>query len=251
MNTVLAQFDKIKVPVLTIGDVHRIEQIKDIVNQAENTGGTIVHTMVDDKLRNSLINLSEQAGVVSIDLMGPLFSRLTDLLEQTPLGHPGLYRKLHQDYFKRIDAIEFTMSHDDGMNPQDCHLADIVILGVSRTGKTPLSIYLSVLGWKVANIPLIIGLPVPLKLFELNRQRIIGLTIEPDQLYIHRKQRELQIGISDSSQYSDINKIREELEFAQKVYEKGCFTVIDVTHKPIETCALEVIELIGQRFKVK
>jgi regulator of PEP synthase PpsR (kinase-PPPase family) len=158
VNTVLAQFPENRVEVVLVSQVRQLEEIEKVVAQAATTGGTIIHTLVDGRLRGALLRLGQERSVVTIDLMGPLFSRLTDVLGREPVGQPGLYRQLHQSYFDRIEAIEFSISHDDGMKPGDLSLADIVLLGVSRVGKTPLSAYLAVLGWKVANVPLVMEL---------------------------------------------------------------------------------------------
>jgi hypothetical protein len=143
------------------------------------------------------------------------------------------------------------MAHDDGKNPQDWPLADMVLVGVSRAGKTPLSMVLSVLGWKVANLPLVLGLPLPPELFQLDRRRVIGLNIEPGQLLIHRQQRQRRLGAPGPSAYTDPVAIYEEAEAARQVFQRGGFSVIDVTDKPIETSADEIIELITHRLRIE
>jgi regulator of PEP synthase PpsR (kinase-PPPase family) len=251
VNTVLAQFPENRVEVVLVSQVRQLEEIEKVVAQAATTGGTIIHTLVDGRLRGALLRLGQERSVVTIDLMGPLFSRLTDVLGREPVGQPGLYRQLHQSYFDRIEAIEFSISHDDGMKPGDLSLADIVLLGVSRVGKTPLSAYLAVLGWKVANVPLVMELPLPPKLFQINPRRVIGLSIEPDQLIVHRQRRQSELGLSRASSYTDPVKIYEEVEAARKVFRRGGFSVISVTNKPIETIANQVIRLISRRFNAE
>jgi regulator of PEP synthase PpsR (kinase-PPPase family) len=246
--TVLAQFPESRVPVITVSHVRRPEQIEDVVTRAEATRGTIVHTLVDGPLRSYLVQLAQERGVVTIDLMGALMSRLAELLGREPAGHPGLYRQLHQDYFERVASIEFAMAHDDGRNPEGWPLADIVLIGVSRAGKTPLSMYLSVLGWKVANVPLVVGLAPPPELFQLDSRRVIGLAIEPGQLLGHRQQRQRHLGAPGPSAYTDPVAIYEEMEMARQVFKHGGFSTIDVTDKPIEASADEIIALITRRF---
>ena len=247
VHTVLVQFPESEVTVVMVAHVRQMEQIEDVVTQASATGGTIVHTLVDAHVRSALVRLAQERNVVTIDLMGALLSRLTDVLGQEPIGRAGLYQQLHQAYFERVAAIEFAMAHDDGKNPQDWPLADMVLVGVSRAGKTPLSMYLSVLGWKVANLPLVLGLPLPPELFQLDRRRVIGLNIEPGQLLVHREQRQRRLGAPGPSAYTDPAAIYEEAEAARQVFQRGGFSVIDVTDKPIETSADEVIELITHR----
>src|SRR3972149_5429859 len=179
VQTALAQFPENRVPVVTVGNVHHIEQLRRVVKQAKEAEGTIAHTLVDERLRNALIDLAHQQHVVAIDLMGPLLDRLATVLDQTPLQQPGLYRQFHRAYFERVAAIEFMMKHDDGQNPRGWPQADILLLGVSRTGKTPLSVYLSTLGWKVANLPLVPQVPVPPALAKIDRRRVIGFADHP------------------------------------------------------------------------
>jgi regulator of PEP synthase PpsR (kinase-PPPase family) len=244
VHTALAQFPGNDVPVIVVGNVRETAQIDRVIAQAVDSGGTIAHTLVDASLRGYLVGRAQAAGVAAIDLMGPLLRRMAEVLGREPLGHPGLYRQLHRDYFDRVAAIEFTMAHDDGKKPEGWPSAEIVLVGVSRTGKTPLSLYLSVLGWKVANTPLIPNLPPPPELFQLDPRRVVGLTIEAGQLLLHRQQRQIRLGAPGPSAYVDPNSIYEEIRNAKQVFRRGGFAVIDVTDKPIETCADEIIRLI-------
>ena len=143
------------------------------------------------------------------------------------------------------------MAHDDGKNQQSWSEAEIVLTGVSRVGKTPLSMYLAVLGWKVANVPLVMELPPPAKLFELDRRRVIGLTIDPDKLLAHRRQRQRCLGTAGPSPYANAVKLFEEVETADKIFKQGGFSVLDVTDKPMETSAEDVIKLVTRHIKDK
>jgi regulator of PEP synthase PpsR (kinase-PPPase family) len=251
VHTVLAQFPESQVPVITVANVRHAEQIEDVVVQAEADGGTIVHTLVDAHLRGVLVRYAKPRGVATVDLMGSLLERLADALGQEPLGHPGLYRRLNQAYFDRVAAIDFTMAHDDGQSPSGWPEAEIVLAGVSRVGKTPLSMYLAVLGWRVANVPLVPGLDPSPELFRLDPRRVIGLTMEPGQLVFHRQQRRRRLGAPGLEAYTDPAAICEELEAARKVFRRHGFSVIDVTDKPIEASANQVIELVARRFGEK
>jgi regulator of PEP synthase PpsR (kinase-PPPase family) len=182
--------------------------------------------------------------------MGRLLSQLANVLGREPRGQPGLYRQLRQAYFDRIDAIDFTLAHDDGRNPQGWSAAEIVLLGASRVGKTPLSMLLAVQGWRVANIPLVPKVPVSETLFELDRRRVVGLTIEPRQLLAHRQQRQKRLGVSGGGgSYTDLVQLYEEDEAARRLYRRGGFAVIDATDKPIEESAGEVIALMNRRLR--
>ena len=244
VQTVLAQFPDNDVPVITVGNVRQVTQIKRVVAQAKQSGGIVAHTLVDDRLRRTLINLARTEDVAAIDLIGPLVSRLETVLNRKALGRPGLYRQFHRAYFERVSAIEFTMAHDDGQQLAGWPQADIVLTGVSRSGKTPLSMYLAVLGWKVANVPLVPDMPPPPELFKLDRRRVIGLMIRPDQLLVFREQRYARLGVSAPIDYVNPRRIGEEVQAALKVFRRGRFAVIEVTDKPIETSADEIIKLI-------
>jgi regulator of PEP synthase PpsR (kinase-PPPase family) len=247
VHTALAQFPDNDVPVIVVGNVRETAQIDHVIVRAKDSGGTIAHTLVDAGLRGYLVERAQAVSLAAIDLMGPLLERMAQVLEREPLGHPGLYRQLHRDYFDRVAAIEFTMAHDDGKKTEGWRSAEIVLVGVSRTGKTPLSLYLSVLGWKVANTPLIPNLPPPPELFQLDPRRVVGLSIEAGQLLLHRQQRQMRLGAPGPSAYVDPNSIYEELRNAKQVFRRGGFAVIDVTDKPIETCADEIIRLIQRQ----
>ncbi len=246
VHTALAQFPNNRVAVITVGNVRRAEEIESVVAQAKSDGGMIVHTLVDVHLRQVLIDQAEKQGVFTLDLIGPLLSQLAVVLNREPLGHPGMYRQLHQDYFDRVGAIEFSMAHDDGRDPSGWSQAEIMLVGVSRAGKTPLSLYLSVLGWKVANLPLVPGVPPPPALFQLDPRRVIGLTIEPGQLLLHRQQRQKRLGAPGPSSYVDPQAIYEEIQAAVQLFRKGGFVVVDVTDKPIESTADEIMGLINR-----
>lgn len=246
VNTVLAQFPDITVPVVPIRNVRRIEQLEDAIAQAKELGGTIVHTMVDSHLRQRLIDLAQESGVTAIDLMGALLDRLTAVLGQPPLEKPGRYRQVNRPYFERIEAIEYALAHDDGQKREGWHAADVVLVGVSRTGKTPLSVYLSVLGWKVANLPIVLEISTPAELYQLDPARVIGLKLDLDRLLAFRRRRIGQLGITAQSAYTDPAQVEEEIRLANSVFRKGGFYVIDVTDKTVEVSADEVIKRISQ-----
>lgn len=251
VRTALAQFQEASVPVVIVPHVRQAAQLEEVVDQAAATAGTIVHTLVDVEVRQALTRLARDKNVVAIDLMGRLLSRLANVLGQEPIGQPGLYRQLRQDYFDRVEAIEFTVSHDDGKNPHEWPLAEIVLVGVSRVGKTPLSMYLSVRGWKVANVPLLKDVLPPAELFQLDRRRVVGLTIEPGQLVVYREQRQQRLGAPGGSAYTNPAELYEEVEVVRRLCRRGGFAVVDVTDKPIEESADEVIASVTRRLKAQ
>lgn len=246
-QTALAQFSGVTVPVIVVPHVNHRSELERAVSQAAAAHGTILHTLVNPKQRADLVEIARQKNVVTIDLIGTVLSRLTLVVGREPMGQPGMYRQLREDYFRRVEAIEFTVAHDDGKRLEDLPQAEIVLIGPSRVGKTPLSMYLSVLGWKVANLPLATALPPPYQLFELDRRRVVALTIDPAQLLTHRKRRQRSLGTGRGSGYAELESIQRELDHADLISRQGGFPVLNVTDRPIEETAETVISLIEAR----
>jgi regulator of PEP synthase PpsR (kinase-PPPase family) len=251
VRTVLVQFPDSQVRVITESHVHHAKQIEETVTEAAKREGTIVHTLVDPALRQALVDTARRHHVVEIDLMGPLMRQLTTVLGQEPIAHPGRYRRLRRAYFDRVGAIEFSIAHDDGQRPEGWSQADIVLVGPSRVGKTPLSMYLAVLGWRVANVPLVPDLPVPQALLSLDRRRVFGLSMEAGQLAFYRRERQQRMGGRTLGAYADPHRIHEEIEAARAVCRRHGFSVLDVTDRPIEASADEVVDLLTRRLGSK
>lgn len=248
VNTVLAQFPGRDVRLVIIPQIRDERQLDEAIETASQEAATLVHTMADAELRRKLIERCAQRGITAVDLMGPLLESLETTLGCRALGQPGLYRLLKREYFERVAAIEYTMSHDDGLNPQTWSQADLLLIGVSRVGKTPLSLYLSVQGWKAANYPLVPGLKIPAALEQHDPGRVIGLTIQPGQLIALRQDRQRRIGPIGLGRYTDPQTIYEEIEFGIEFFRRHGFTTVDVTDKPIESSADEVTRIITSRY---
>lgn len=247
VHSTLIQFPNNQIPVVIVPDVITDDKLEEIIQTALSTGGIIVHTMVDTDMRIKLKNECIENGIKDIDLMGDLSDYVSRILNQEPVRIPGLYRKVNQHYFDRITSIEFTLAHDDGLNVEKIKNADIVLTGVSRAGKTPLSVYMAMFGWKVANVPLVKGIEPPEALFEIDSGRVFGLTITLNNLINQRNKRIERMGSSIPG-YVEPRDVREEIDYAEWVFRKGGFTVIDVTNKPIESTANEIIRFISTRY---
>jgi hypothetical protein len=176
-----------------------------------------------------------------------LIGWLSQALGRRPLEQPGLYRQLRRQHYERVAAIDYALAHDDGKSPEGWPQADLMLVGVSRVGKTPLSIYLAVLGWKVANYPLVPLIPVPDALFKLDPQRVFGLTIDIAQLVNFRLQRQARLGAAGASGYVDPDEIEDELREAQKIFHRGGFQTLDMTDKTIEMATDEIMRRITPR----
>jgi [pyruvate, water dikinase]-phosphate phosphotransferase / [pyruvate, water dikinase] kinase len=249
VQALLIQYPDNQIPVIIVPNMSNEDELFDVVMKAKTDGGIIVHTMVNNSLRKKVIEFCAEFGVREVDLMGKLADYLDEDLDIVPLMHPGLYREINYQYFDRIESIEFTLSHDDGMSPERLENAEIIITGVSRAGKTPLSVYLAMYGWKVANVPLVNGIPPPDELFKVDPQRVFGLHISASQLITHRKKRLEGWNNHQNETYIDERAVREEIRNAMFIFDHGKFTVVNVSNKPIESTANEILNIMSQRFQ--
>lgn len=247
VRTALAQFSAVDVDVVVCAGIRRKSQIERAVARAAKAGGTIFHTLVDAEARRTLIREARQRDITAVDLIGHVLTRLESALRLHPVGRPGMYRQLHEEYLQRIEAMEFAVAHDDGCRPEEMHLAQIVLVGVSRSGKTPLSMCLAMRGWRVANVPLVPGVPPPTELEQFEPGKIVGLTIDRDQLSVLRGQRRRRLQVTGESAYDAADEIDRELASAERWFRGRGIPVIDVTSKPIEETASEVVGIIDRR----
>uniref|UniRef100_A0A2P2IQ06 Uncharacterized protein n=1 Tax=Rhizophora mucronata TaxID=61149 RepID=A0A2P2IQ06_RHIMU len=230
------------------------ERLMEIIKQAAKEGAMLIYTLADPSMAESARKACKLWGIPSTDVLGPITeaiaSHLGVLPSGLPRGAPGRNSLLSEEYFRRIEAMEFTIKQDDGALPQNLHKADIVLAGVSRTGKTPLSIYLSQKGYQVANVPIVMGVELPTSLFKVDPEKVFGLTINPVVLQTIRKARAKSLGFSEAvrSNYSEMGYVREELEFACKLFAQNpVWPVIEVTGKAIEETAAVVLRLYHDR----
>jgi regulator of PEP synthase PpsR (kinase-PPPase family) len=244
----LVQFEQKNVVVERIPDLRTERQIKDIIKRASKQKGLVAYTLVSTKLRNEIATRSNEYNVPTVDLLGPLLTSLSSFLASSPEAKPGLLDELDHHYFKRIDAVGFAVKHDDGQRLEDLPKADVVITGVSRTSKTPLSMYLAYnKSLLVTNIPLILGLEAPPGLFKIDQRKIVGFTINPDILIRLRQTRLAQLAHTDIN-YGDPKYIKEELRYSHEIFRKNPrWSVIDITGKAIEEVANEVCSLTVER----
>jgi len=217
-------------------------KILDMINKNENS--VILYTIVDSKLAKFLTKKCNKKQIPCFSVLGDLILSFSKLLNQKALHIPSAQHILDEEYYDRIDAIQFTMNHDDGNLIDDIEKSDVILLGVSRTGKTPTSIYLANRGLKTSNIPLINENSVP----ELLKKKpkffcVIGLTTEPERLLDIRKNRMSSLKESESTDYTDLDKIKTEVEIAKKTFKKYNWPSIDITRKSVEETAASVIKI--------
>lgn len=243
LNAALTQFKDVDLNLYRRPAVRTHEQVNAIIEEAAELNGVIVHTLVQDEVRHSMIREGRKNNVETIDLMGPLLSRLSDLFAYAPSGKPGLFQHIDKEYFQRIDAMQFAFHHDDGQREHELGKAEIVLVGVSRTFKTPLSIYLAFKGWFVANVPIVLDVEPPPTLFEIPPERVIFLTTSPRHLATLRQYRE-EVLRGTTGTYANFEYVRKELIYAHQLYNRQPrWSLIKVTSKPIEEIASEIVAI--------
>ncbi|MGE4519818.1 MAG: pyruvate, water dikinase regulatory protein [Desulfobacteraceae bacterium] len=249
LKSALVQFPDYRCQIKKVAHVKRKEQVEKAVQEAVEAGAIIVHTLVSDEIRAHLESYAAKFSISVIDAMGPLLDILSEKMNVKPICEPGRFRRFNQVDMNRINAIEFAVSHDDGVNPHDLEQAEIILVGVSRSGKTPLSMYLAFQGWKVANVPIVVDLPLIDELLAADKRRVVALFIDSEQLMSHRRIRRSRVGMDNTGiDYSSASGVFREVEAVRKLYRQNRFTMINVSNKPIESSAEEVISIITRRF---
>ena len=248
-RAVMAQFKEREVFFTRYKNIRTTEQIDAIFNEAAVHHDLIIHTIVSGKLREYISELSRTTRVRTLDLIGPALTAFSNYFNQEPMSEPGLLHQVNDEYYKRVEAMEFTLNHDDGRNIASLHLADVVLVGVSRTSKTPLSVYLSQHGIKVVNIPMIKDSPLPAELFEIDQRKIFALTIDPESLREIRKNRLQRLGAEKhQGDYAEHDMIVEEVEWASSIFkENKRWPVFNVTDKALEETAADIMKLLSMR----
>lgn len=247
LSAALIQFVDVNVKLVIKAKVRTEQKIRQIVQEASRTGGFIVHTLVTDKLREVMLRSGRKYNVDTIDLMGGLLSRLSEKFAISPAEKPGLFGQLNKSYFRRVETMEFAINHDDGHRINNLRKAEIVLIGVSRTFKTPLSIYLAFKEWFVANIPIVLGETLPPIINKLPVSKVFCLDTNAHALSELRRARQdyLKGAIGD---YDDIEYVKIELMNARKIFNtQPKWSVINVTSKPIEEIASEILAIKGSK----
>ena len=247
VQAALSQFQATEVLLERVPFVRTASQIDGVLERAAAVNAVVVYTMVLPELREEMLEGGRRLGVPTVDILGPILTRLSDHLEISPLSQPGLLRHLDRDYFRRIESVEYTIQHDDGQRPDTLGGAEIVLVGVSRTSKSPVSLYLSLRGWKVANVPLVAGVEPPPELFDVDPRRVLGFTIDPGFLRLVREERARHLGLTARDAYVDEEAIRAELRAAERLCHRWGWTILNVTAKAIEETASEVMATIHAR----
>ncbi|HDR7513842.1 pyruvate, water dikinase regulatory protein [Bacillus mobilis] len=219
--------------------------LKEVISIAKSNQALICFTLVKPDMRQYLVAEAAKEGVEAYDIIGPLIDQIEEITGQVPRYEPGVVRRLDEEYFKKIEAIEFAVKYDDGRDARGILKADIVLIGISRTSKTPLSQYLAHnKRLKVANVPLVPEVDPPEELYQVAKEKCFGLKITPDKLNHIRKERLKSLGLSDGATYANINRIKEEIDHFENVVGKIDCQVIDVSNKAIEETANIIVNAV-------
>lgn len=221
------------------------QRLESVLNQALTEQPILIHTLVTGDLSKKINQFANDNNLTCFDLLNPIMDEITKRTQEKPRGEAGAIHRLNDRYFDRISAMEFAVMYDDGKDPKGFLEADIVLLGVSRTSKTPLSLFLANRNLKVANLPLVPAAHIPEQLWQVDPQKIIGLTTDVSVLNNFRRERMIAYGLNPDTAYSDTQQITAELSFANDLYAKlGCY-VINTAHRSIEETATLILEHLG------
>lgn len=224
--------------------ISNVDVLEKIVQIAVKNEAIIVFTLVEKEMRQALHTIANEHCVPVIDLLGSMLDLIETSFDEKPLQKPGLVHQLDDDYFKKIEAIEFAVKYDDGQDPRGILLADIVLVGVSRTSKTPLSQYLAHKRYKVANVPLVPEVEPPIELTQIDPKKCFGLIISPEKLNNIRKERLITLGLAEDAFYAQHLRIEQEISYFYRIIDKiGC-RVIDVTNRAVEETAHKILEML-------
>jgi len=237
-----SQFNGGKIDVRRIPYLNTAAEVEEALQEAAGCQAAVAYTLVRPDLKHVLEGKAGELGLVCVDIMGPILGAIASVTNLPPRLEPGLIRKMDEAYFNKVEAVEFAVKYDDGKQPWGLTKADLVIVGVSRTSKTPLCMYLAHKGIKAANVPLVPEVNPPAELFSLPPHKVVGLTIDPSLLNEIRKERLKTLGLSDSVEYANPERITGELEYAESVMRRIRCPIINVTNKAVEETAAKILE---------
>ncbi|MEL6184530.1 MAG: pyruvate, water dikinase regulatory protein [Myxococcota bacterium] len=244
----LTQFRGLEVETEAFTRVRSRYEIREVIDRAAQERAFVVYTIIDPEHREYLQATAGELQVEAADVIGGLVMRMAAFFNQEPLFAPGIQHQLDADYFKRIEAVEFAVKSDDGQSPQNLRRADMVLIGLSRTSKTPLSMYLAHKAYKVANVPLVPEIPPPKELFEIDQEKIFALIIDLNSLVRVRHQRLRALGLPPDADYAARENIARELRWCREFYARHpTWPVVDTSGRAVEEAAAEIIRIMKER----
>lgn len=248
----LVQYSEHDINIVKCKNVRTEAQVEPLIDEVAQKEGMLVYTVVSKNLRKHISTYSAQKNVPAIDLLGPLLTGLDGFLGHSQLIHQaGLLHTVDEKYFKRIEAIEYTVKHDDGKTFSALNDADIILVGISRTSKTPLSIFLSHKGFKVANIPLVLNVPLPEELSKVDQRKVVGLIIDADTLLRIRRKRLEKFGQDPGSEYASREHVFREIDYANTLFRQNRrWPVFNITDRALEETAAEIVKVVATRMNL-
>ncbi|MFN8943858.1 MAG: pyruvate, water dikinase regulatory protein [Pseudobdellovibrionaceae bacterium] len=248
IRAALVQYSDANIQIFRHKNIRNEQQAEAIIEECFQSQGLLVYTVAALHLRQKIRDMTASKGLPYLDLLSPVLTVLDLFFGRTSENNVGVLRAVDEQYFKRIEAIEYTVKHDDGKTLSALDKADIVLVGISRTSKTPLSIFLSHKGWKVANVPLVLNSQLPEELFKIDQRKIVGLIIDIDSLQRIRKNRLEKFGQDTGGEYASLSQISKEIEFAEGLFKQNKrWPVFNVTERALEETATEIVRIISAR----
>ena len=251
VKAVASQFNSGQVELQREPFLSNVERLQKVVREAAERKGMIAYTLVLPQLRQAIIEEAQKYNLPIVDLMGPMLDSFSKILPKDPRLEPGLIRRMDEDYFRRVKAIEFAVKYDDGKDPRGLMLADVVLIGVSRTSKTPLSMYLAGRKLRVANLPLVPEVEPPPELFWLSSRKVIGLILDPIILREIRQERLNALGLKAQADYADLERIMEELDYSRRIMRRLQCKIFDVTNKAVEEVASKILNVVKEAKEIE
>lgn len=242
-RAVVAQYEGVAAIEHVYPLVRSATQLERVLTEIEAAPGIVLYTLVDPDLTTRLEDVCRATGSPYLSVLAPVHSLISSYLGTHSTARPGAQHMLNAEYFKRIDAMNFTLLHDDGHLPDDLNDADVILMGVSRTSKTPTAVYLANRGLKTANFPLVPGMPLPPKLETAKKALVVGLVATPERIVQIRQNRLLSLRADDDTSYVDRDAVAEEIAASRRLFARHGWPVIDVTRRSIEETAAAIIDL--------
>ena len=245
----IAQFDDLDPEEHVWSLVRTSRQLDKVINGIEANPGVVIYTLISKDLRDQLRSYCHQKNLPCIPVLARIMTEMSAFLGVKPSTNPGRQHEMNDEYFSRVEAVNYTLAHDDGQATWDLQDADVVIVGVSRTSKSPTCVYLANRGYKAANVPYVKGTPLPENLSSLKRPLVVGLTIDPERLLQIRRSRMQSINQEGETSYTDHEAVLEEIQDAKKFFGKHRWPIIDVTRRSVEETAAQIINLYHQHYE--
>jgi len=241
----LAQF-QVDCPTRRFGGIRHEGLARRVATEAEKAGALVVFTLVDRRVARALIEEANRRGVPTVDVLGGAIAKIAEHVRAEPRAEPGLLHGFSDDYFRRVEAVEFAVQHDDGANLHTLFRADLVLTGVSRTSKTPLSMYLAQRGYKTGNVPIVPGIDPPKALLALDPRKVFALSVDPSYLLTVRQARVRVLGAPPYATYADPEAMLDEIRRARRIYRDQGWRVIDISGRAVEENAARILRIVEE-----